>query len=806
MQPHLGGSMSIIGKKLAHYEIQSLLGKGGMGEVFQAKDRKLGRTVAIKVLPEHLAKEASRVARFHREARLLASLNHPNIAAIHSLEESEGTHFLVLELVEGETLADRLKQGRISTEQALKLALQIAGALEFAHGKSVIHRDLKPANIKITPDGKVKVLDFGLAKALGDVSLVTYGSDGTTQIHAATEAGVIMGTAAYMSPEQVNGLETDGRSDIWAFGAVLFEMLAGKPLFQGKTTGETLANVLHAEIDWNRLPAGTPETIPALLRRCLTREREDRLRTIAEARTVIRETLADPAEATIVGISPVAFQKRLRVTLARHVWLTLLLVALALSAVGFLLWVGRTAGVPGTEMKAADQVLRKESIAVLPFINMSSDREQEYFCDGLTEEMITRLSQLRELKVTARTSAFAFKGKNQDIREVGKKLGVDKILEGSVRKDGNKLRITAQLINVADGFHLWSEIYDRDFEKIFRIQDDIAVCVARALKVTVVEQQRHTQQTEDIHAYNEFLLGRYYYSNPTRENLEQSIRHYERAIDLDAGYAKAWAALAAAQASQASFGYVSVKDGYPKSIASVHRALELDDRTASAHAVLGWIQMTYNWDWEKAEVSINRALQLEPGEGLLEAAHLALALGRMEHALMLARQAVDIDGFSDSANMTMALIAYYADRFEEASLYLRKALELSPNRANAHALLAEVFLAQSRFQEALAEVGKEKDIYWRLPELSLIYYALGRILESDACLKQFIHDHHQVGALQIAQIYAFRGEADGAFEWLNKAYDQNDGGLFLTKKNPLLRKLNHDPRFAAFLRKMNLPM
>jgi serine/threonine protein kinase/tetratricopeptide (TPR) repeat protein len=793
--------MSIIGKTIAHYEITSLLGKGGMGEVYEARDRKLGRSVAIKVLPAGLADDPSRVSRFHREAKLLALLNHPNIAAIHSMEESDGTHFLVLELVEGTTLADRLKHERMPAEETLKVALQIAEALEFAHDKGVIHRDLKPANVKITPGGRVKVLDFGLAKALDNGSSNVYRSEDITLTNPTTETRGILGTAAYMSPEQASGLKVDGRSDIWAFGVVVYEMLAGKRPFQGKTIADTLANVLHADIDWSMLPDDTPEKCRTLLRRCLTRDRKERLQAIGEARIALRECLAERMEAPQLEINPVASRKRF----VGPIPIFFLVVALTLSAVGFLLWRHETAYAPGTGGKTSELRLGKSSIAVLPFVNMSSDGEQEYFCDGLTEEMITRLSQLPELKVTARTSAFAFKGENRDIREVGRRLGVDKILEGSVRRDGNRLRISAQLINVSNGFHLWSETYDRDFEKIFRIQDDIAVCVARALKITLLEQQRHPEQTENFEAYNEFLLGQYYYSNPTKENLGQAVRHYERAIDLDPKYAKAWAALAATQASQASFGYAPVEGGYQRALASVRRALALDDSAASAHAVLGWIQMTYNWDWTQADTSFRRALELESGNGLLEAAHLALVLGRMDRALQLARQAVEVDALNDSANMTLALTAYYAGLLEEASDGFRKVLKLNPDRANAHALLAEVFLAQSRLPEALAEVEKEKDPYWRLPELSLVYFALGRKSESDECLVKFIGEHQKVSAFQIAQIYAFRGEVNRAFEWLEKAYSQHDGGLFLTKKNPLLQRLNPDPRFAAFLRKMNLP-
>jgi TolB-like protein len=447
----------------------------------------------------------------------------------------------------------------------------------------------------------------------------------------------------------------------------------------------------------------------------------------------------------------------------------------------------------------------KNAIAVLPFVNMSANREQEYFCDGLTEELITKLSSIRELKVTARTSAFVFKGANKDIRAVGRELGVEKVLEGSVRTDGKKIRIVAQLINVSDGFHVWSASYDREMEEIIRIQEDIAFSVAEALKVTLLGDRGRSDSALSFEAYNEFLQGRYYYGNPTKENAGKAIEHLERAVRLEPGFARAWSLLAATQASQASFGYLPVEEGYPKALASVERALALDPRLAHAHAVLGWIQMTYSWDWTGAEASYRQARGLEPGKGILEAAQLALALGHDEEALSLARRAVDVDGLNDSANMTLALTAYYTGKLDEAAASLRKVLQLRPDRANAHGLLGQVALARSDPQGALAEIEKERERFWQLPSLALAYHAAGRAADSEAALAEFIKTYQDVGAFQVAQVCAFRGEDDRAFEWLEKAYAQRDGGLFLTKADPFLRRLRGDERFAAFLKKMRLP-
>ncbi len=448
----------------------------------------------------------------------------------------------------------------------------------------------------------------------------------------------------------------------------------------------------------------------------------------------------------------------------------------------------------------------KNSIAVLPFVNMSGDKEQDYFCDGLTEEMITRLSQIRELRVTARTSAFAFKGENRDIREVGEKLGVDKVLEGSVRKEGSRLRITAQLINVSDGFHLWSDSYDRETEKVFVIQDDIASSVAGALEVALLGEHDLPSLTKNFEAFNEYLLGRYYYNNPTKENTEKAAFHYEEAIRMDPNFAQALAGLAAVQAAQASFGYVATEEGFHRALVSVSRALELDNRLSHAYSVLGFIQMTHDWDWTSAEASFEKAMNLEPGKGLLTASQLSLAKGHFDRALALAKQASELDSLNATTKMNLALIYFYSGRLEEASESLGEVLNLSPTRANARALLGQVYLFQSRFAEALSEVEKEMDPYWRLPVEAMVYHALRREPDSDAALARFTEKHQTIGAYQIAQVHAYRGEVDSAFKWLEKAYNQHDGGLYLTKADPFLKKLEGDPRYGVYLNKVGLPL
>ncbi len=338
------------------------------------------------------------------------------------------------------------------------------------------------------------------------------------------------------------------------------------------------------------------------------------------------------------------------------------------------------------------------------------------------------------------------------------------------------------------------------------IQDDIARSVAGALGVALLGEPNLPSKTKDYQAYNEYLLGRFFYNNPTKENAEKAVHHYEEAIRIDPDFAQAWAGLAAVQAAQASFGYVPTDDGFHKALKSVTRALELDDRLAHAHSVLGYIQMTHDWNWTSAEASFEKAMNLEPGKGLLTASQLSLAKGHFDRALALARQASELDSLNATTQMNLALTYFYSGRLEEASESLGEVLRLSPTRANAHALLGQVYLSQSRFTEALTEVGKEMDPYWRLPVEAMVYHALRREPESDAALAQFTEKHQTIGAYQIAQVLSYRGEMDLAFEWLEKAYTQHDGGLYLTKADPFLKRLEKDPRYSVFLKKVGLPL
>lgn len=447
----------------------------------------------------------------------------------------------------------------------------------------------------------------------------------------------------------------------------------------------------------------------------------------------------------------------------------------------------------------------KNSVAILPFVNMSADPQQEYFCDGLTEELITKLSQIQELKVAARTSAFVFKGKNADIRDVGQKLRVENVLEGSVRKSGSRVRITAQLISAADGYHLWSDNYDREAGDILAVQDEIADSVAGTLRVTLLGGERAAQETDVSEAYNAYLMGNYLYRQQARESLERARSSYEKAVQLDPGFARAWAGLGATYTFQAGNGYIASKKGFELAKSAIKKALALDKNLAYAHRVHGWIQMSCDYDWTAAEASYRKAVLLEPARGAVEMAQLSVALGRFETAVTLARRAAEIDPISVQPYATLGLAYWYGGRFDEAVAAYGKIEEFNPEFPPLHGLIGLVYLTQLKTQEALVELDLVKDPFWRLPGMAMFYHTQGRKTESDAALAEYIEKYQAGGAYNVAQVYAFRGDADRAFEWLDKAYAQRDGGMFLCGVDPLLENLRGDPRFKVLLKKMRFP-
>jgi len=600
----------MVGTRLSHYKIIGRLGAGGMGEVFLAEDTRLDRQVALKVLPEQLAADPKGLQRFEREAKAIAALNHPNIVTIHSVESADGVHFLTMERVEGDNLETRIGVGGVAFPGFLEIARPLVDALCAAHEKGITHRDLKPANIMITGDGRVKVLDFGLAK-LHDGP----GSSDITgiQTQGLTQDGAILGTVPYMSPEQVQGRPTDQRSDIFSLGIIFYELLIGKRPFRGDSSADLISSILRdTPTSVSDVKVGLPNHLGRVIRRCLNKDPQDRYQTARDLLNDLKDLHDD----------------------------------------------------------AAVQEPEGNSIAVLPFANMSPDPEQEYFCEGIAEELINGLGRIKNLRVASRTSAFQFKGTQHDIREIGDRLNVDKVVEGSVRKAGDRLRINAQVINVSDGYRLWSERYDRKMEDIFAIQDEIAESIVAALEVTLSPKERRAIQhvaTRDVEAYDFYLRGRKYFYEFDRRNWELARQMFERAIALDPSYALAYAGIADCWSFLFMYSGSSERERQLAEVASA-KALELDPDLAEAHASAGMVLSLANKSEEACE-HFEKAIQLNPKlyDAYYFFARASVSQGNFTRAAELFERAIEVRPEDYQARLLLPQVYMRLDREQDAN-------------------------------------------------------------------------------------------------------------------------------------------
>jgi serine/threonine protein kinase len=787
-----------VGDTVSHYRILRKIGEGGMGVVYEAEDLTLGRHVALKFLSADLAHDQPSLDRLYREARAASALNHPNICTVYEFGEHDRHPFIAMELMEGKPLKQLCSGTPMAAAAVLELGVQIADALDATHAKGIVHRDLKAANIFVNERGQAKVMDFGLAK----MTLKAEAAAAMT-VSDLTLNGALIGTVSYMSPEQVLGKDLDTRTDLFSFGVVLYEMTTGTLPFMGETPGAILGAILHLPpTPALHLNPNCPPKLGDVMSKALEKDPNQRYQSAVEMRTEL-QSLRQSGIAAGSG----AAAERPNASLPRSRKVTIAVAtAVAVLAIAAGAWLA------GSRKRSAPSLRSSgtASIAVMPFLNLSSDKDQEYFSDGLAEELLNNLTRIQGLRVAARTSSFQFKGKNEDLRTVGEKLNVSSILEGSVRKENNKVRIAAQLINASDGFHMWSEVYERDLKDVFAVQEDIARSVANSLQVTLLgaDPAAPFAGSRNLEAYNAYLQGRYFFERRDKESLEKALGYYEQAISLDSSYALAWAQIALLRANQADRGYLPAKEGYEKARAAAEKALALDPNLAEANAAFGWIKATDDWDWAGADACYQRALDLEPGNALVirSAGGLAASLGRLDEALALHRRAVELDPLSAAARLNLGAYAYYAGHFDEAVAAFRKALELSPALPAVHHDLARVYLAQRRPEEALAEIQQEPEPAWRLFGQVLVYHELGKKNEGDAALGEFIAKYSDDSAYQVATAYAFRGETEKAFKWLEKAYTRRDPGLSDVKVDPLLNNIRGDTRYSAFLKKMRLPI
>ena len=749
----------MVGKTISHYKILEKLGGGGMGVVYKAEDTRLGRNVALKFLPEKFAENREALERFQREARAASALNHPNICTIHDIGEHEGQPFIVMESLEGQTLRSRMADKRLEKEELLELAIQITGALAAAHQKGIIHRDIKPDNVFITESGLVKLLDFGLAKLAVDQDMST----------ALTAVGTAVGTPYYMSPEQLLEKELDARSDIFSFGTLLYEMASNTLPFTGQDIKVVFNRILNsAPSSLMDLNPDLPAELDRLIQKALEKDREIRYQSAKEVLVDLKRLKRQADSSRIIST---------------------------------------------VKVETRDQ----PSIAVLPFSNMSTDPEQEYFCDGMAEEIINALTRAKGLRVVARTSAFAFRGRQLDVREIGDKLNVKHILEGSVRKAGPRLRITAQLISVSDGYHLWSERFDRDLDDIFAIQDEISLAIVDKLQVELLGSEREAlvkRHTDRVDLHNLYLLGRYHWNRFTEESAKQCQEYFEKALSLDPTYAPAHAGMAMLYLQQSGGGVnvVPAKVAVPRARAAAQEALATDPTNNEAHRALAVCSIFYERDWSAALLHCKRAFEVEPSaaENHQTYAYYLSAAGRHKEAMSEIERAVELDPISPLILVNAAWVYYLARDFDTARQYCDRCLTLDSNFPWAHVIMGRLEIQRGRLDEAISALKTSKI---RIVSDAYLGFAYGASQRHERA-REILSDLEKAcktglgSAYFLALVHLGLGENDQALSCLEVADKERPAATVLTtwwRPDPMWDPLRSDPRFQDLVRGMNFP-
>jgi eukaryotic-like serine/threonine-protein kinase len=782
---------------VAHYRIIEKIGEGGMGVVYRAHDERLGRDVALKSLPLELLTDESARKRLIREARTASALNHPNICTIHDVGEAAGQNYIVMEYVKGDSLSQQIREGGLPVETVIRYGEQISDALAHAHEHGIVHRDLKSANIVITPDGRVKVLDFGLAKR--DAAEGISGKTQSLQSQSGEDA--MAGTLHYMAPEVFRGEAPDSRCDIWSLGVVLYEMAAGKRPFTGRTSYELTSAILHDSAP--PMPAKIGPGLRAVIDRCLAKEPGQRYQRASEVRAALEmlqtgSAVFPPATAvTAPAITPTQSHRTSRI--GGGIIGALLIVGLIVA--------GWMAAKKRWGFAAAPTI---HSLAVLPLENLSGDPSQEYFADGMTEELTNKLAQISALRVISRTSVAQYKNSHKSLPEVAKELHVDAVVEGSVMRANDRVRITAQLIEASTDQHLWAKTYEREPQDVLTLQDEVAQAIADEVKVTLTPQEQarlSNSRAVNPAAHEAYLQGRFEASKRTGEALTQSVADFQRAIRLDPTYAPAYEGLATA-----SVLLVDYKDVPPAQVlrdaeAAARKALQLDESLAEAHAVLGLIRLS-RAEWPGVLSEFQRAIELNPGDANAHHWH-ALALSvaaRNEEAIAEIKLAQELDPRSLIISANIGWCEYLAGKYDDAVEQARKTLELDASFPVAHGYLGQAYLEKGKYEEAFEELRKalslSGDETSYKAELANAYAVAGRKKEANELLQDLLQrsSRQYVSAYSLALVYAGLGENDEAFKWLDKAYQERAVRLINVVVHPRFASLRPDPRFKALIK------
>ena len=760
----------MIGKTLSHYRVVEKIGAGGMGEVYRARDKRLERDVALKVLPTGTLSDEAARKRFRKEALALSKLNHPNIATVHDFDTQDGVDFLVMELVEGVTLSDKLAVGPLGEKEITRLGGQVAEALEEAHEQGVVHRDLKPGNVMVTAKGQVKVLDFGLAKLVRpEVASATATTESFTETQAAA------GTLPYMAPEQLRGEQVDARSDIYAAGAVLYEMATGQRPFP-ETQGPRLIDAILNRAP--QPPSGLNRRVSPVLEniilKALEKEPENRYQSVKELAVDLRR-LAAGAGIDAGRVSTDSKPRRKRRTRRRRI----------------------------------------QSLAVLPLVNLSRDPDQEYFADGMTETLIANLAKLRALKIISRTSAMRYKGTDKSLPEIAEELNVDGVVEGSVLRVGQRVRITAQLIHAATDSHLWAESYERDLQDVLLLQSEVARAIAREIQVAVTpEETRRLASARRVNpeAYEAYLKGRFHEYRTSPEDSERALDYFNLALEKDPDYALAYTGIGDVWGAAGGFGLVPPRESVSKGKPAALKAVELDDTLAEGHEILGRYRFFYEWDWAAGERQFQRAIALSPNNPYLRLGYWSFlrVMKRPAEAMAQVERALELDPFSFFFQTLLGWQLLDGRRYDDAIEQFRKALVTEPNFLWSHWGLWSAFHQKRVTEDALAEAKR--------------FFALLGSSEAAAAMERGYAESGYRGAMSlgaetlvaqakvryvqpthIARLYAHDEQKDLALEWLEKGYEERYPFLVWLNEDLDWDSLRSDPRFQSLLRRLNFP-